>query len=88
MADVIKEEDVARLVGSAINLINEERYSPIEIIKRVKHEESCSLSEAKEAYSIAKNNESLSEYQERVILPLLSELNEPEEQGNSDQPQI
>ncbi len=81
MADVIREEDVDRFVSLAKKLINEDRYSPIEIIKSIRLTTNCSLAEAKEAYVMAGNNESLGQYQERVILPLLEELDEFEKKG-------
>ena len=84
MADVIREEDVDRLVGLAKKLLNEDRYSPIEIIKNVRLEQNCSLAEAKEAYTLAKNNESLWQYQERLIQPFLEELEEYEKQNGTE----
>ena len=81
MADVIREEDVDRLFGLAKKLLNEDRYSPIEIIKNVRLEQNCSLAEAKEAYTLAANNESLGQHQERLIEPLLEELEEYEKQN-------
>ncbi|MGD9367880.1 MAG: hypothetical protein PVH87_19420 [Desulfobacteraceae bacterium] len=85
MADVIREKDVERLVGLAKKLINEDRYSPIEIIKNVRLETNCSLAEAKESYVLAANNESLGQYQERIILPLIEELEEYEKQNDAEQ---
>lgn len=78
MADVIKECDIERLVSCAIRLIKQSQYSPIEIIKQVKEKEKCSLAEAKEAYLLTTKGETLGEYQESVILPLLRELEESE----------
>ena len=82
MADVIRQEDIERLVSSAKRLIENGNYSPIEIIKKVRIDQNCSLAEAKEAYCLAANNESLGQYQERVILPLIEELDEIEKKGS------
>ena len=84
MADVIREEDVDKLVAYAKKLIDENRYSPIEIIKNIRLKENCSLSEAKEAYVLAANNESLGQYQERIIAPLLEELEELEKENGNE----
>ena len=46
----------------------------------IKLNENCSLAEAKEAYSLAANNESLGQYQETVIVPLIEVLDEFEKQ--------
>ncbi len=74
MADVIGEENIDRLVSHAKKLFEENCYSPLEIIKSVRLEKNCSIAEAKEAYLLASNNESLGSYQEKVIVPLLNEL--------------
>jgi len=74
MADVIRKENIEKMVSLAQKLIGENRYSPIEIIKNVRLKENCSLAEAKEAYVLAANNETLGQYQERIIAPLLEEL--------------
>lgn len=82
MADVIRKEDVDNLVGYAQKLIDENQFSPIEIIKNVRLKKNCSLAEAKEAYVLAANNESLGQYQERIIAPLLEELEEFEKEND------
>ncbi len=82
MADVIREEDVDKLVGYAQTLIDENQYGPIEIIKNVRLKKKCSLAEAKEAYVLAANNESLGQYQERIIAPLLKGLEEFEKEND------
>ena len=84
MADIIKDSDIERLVTCAGRLISEDIHSPIQIIKDVIKIEKCSLAEAKEAYLLAANNESLGEYQERVILPLIEELEEEERHKEND----
>jgi ribosomal protein L7/L12 len=84
MADVIKEEDLERFVSIARQLIGEARGSPIEIIKSIRLEAGCSLAEAKESYVLAANNESLCEYQERIIAPLIEELEEYERQNSTE----
>ena len=76
MADVIKPNDIDRLVLRATKLAGEGKYSAIQIIKKVIDVENFSLSEAKEAYLLAANNETLSEYQGQVFLPLFKELEE------------
>ena len=82
MATIIQDKDVKRFVSLAMNLIQESCYSPIEIIKQIRVKEACSLAEAKEAYTLANSNETLGEYQERVILPLINELEEFEKNQN------
>lgn len=84
MACIIREENLERFVGLAKQLIDECRYSPIEIIKNVRLETGCSLAEAKESYVLAANGESLGQYQERVILPLIEELEEYERQNGAE----
>ena len=74
MADVIHAKDIDRLVSCAKKLANEEEHSAIQVIKKVISAENCSLAEAKEAYLLAVNNETLGEYQGRVILPFIEEL--------------
>jgi len=78
MADVIHEKDIERLVSRAKLYVETDKYSPVEIMKLVMESEKCSLGEAKEAYTLASNNETLGEYQERVILPLIEDLEEEE----------
>jgi hypothetical protein len=84
MADVIQEKDVDRLVGLAKKLIDGDKHSPIEIIKNVRLSGNCSLAEAKEAYVLAANNESLGQYQDRIIVPLIEELEEYEKQDGGE----
>ena len=84
MADIIQDSDIERLVSCANNFISEDINSPIQIIKKVMVSENCSLAEAKEAYLLAENNESLGEYQERVILPLIEEFEEHESLNEND----
>ncbi|MDK2594045.1 hypothetical protein [Pseudoalteromonas obscura] len=74
MADVIPEEDVGRLVGIAKKLIDENQFSPIEIIKYLRLEENCSLGQAKEVFVIAEHDETLGQYQKRVVAPLMEEF--------------
>ena len=87
MADVIKEQDVERLVSRAKQYADTDKYSPVELMKLVMESEKCSLAEAKEAYTLVSRNETLGEYQERVILPLIEGLEEeessPAKQGES-----
>ena len=83
MANVIKEEDLEKFVDLARLLIGETSRSPIEIIKDIRLVTGCSLAEAKESYVLASNNESLGEYQERVIVPLIEELEEYEKQNST-----
>lgn len=84
MTDVIKEEDLEKFIGLAKKLVEKDCFNPIEIIKNVRLETGCTLAEAKEAYVLAANNETLGQYQERVILPLIEELEEYEKQYDSD----
>ena len=84
MADVIKEADLERLVSCAKKFSDLEKYSPVQIIKEVMTQERCSLSEAKEAYTLASQNETLGQYQERVILPLMEELEKHDEFKDDD----
>lgn len=74
MADLIKDNDQQKFVGFAKELIEKGCLSPIQIIQQIRRETGCSIGEAKESYVLAANNETLGEYQERVILPLLEGL--------------
>jgi hypothetical protein len=74
MADVIKKRDIKRLLSRAKQLVNTNKYSAVETVKFLMESEQCSLGEAKEAYTLALNNETLGAYQERVILPQIEEL--------------
>jgi hypothetical protein len=52
-------------------LIDQNQYPPVKIVKQIVEDENCSLAEAKEAYILVTKNETLGEYQERVVLPIL-----------------
>ena len=70
MADVIKLWDIDRLVSCARELVNEDRYSAIQIIKLIRDKEKCGLTEAKEAYLLAAKNKTLGEHQEELFSSL------------------
>ena len=81
MADVIKQQDLERLVSRAKHCIDTENYSSVETVKLIMESEQCSLGEAKEAYTLALNNETLGAYQARIILPQIEELEDGENQS-------